>query len=244
MNKLNWFKDIEAEAKEILTADGIKIELYNIMQMFKTMMTRYYDDEESLREDDFYTLKLLYKTDFITMYNLEDILTQWIADKIDITLINKADKQKPKKGALKVNFDSLSAWIGFCNKVIMDYMGFSSCTEEYARVQIGKQLSTVKCSNLPYVEYIRSITLIEESKEDKLNILDLETKTVHELHKNYNKLVEPVKRVIADIGLKTSEQVTETLLLLYRKVSLIGEEVSRQAKLDTVNKILEHERKR
>lgn len=51
-----------------------------------------------------------------------------------------------------------------------------------------------------------------------------------------------MKRVIADIGLKTSEQVTETLLLLYRKVSLIGEEVSRQAKLDTVNEILGHER--
>ena len=28
MNKLNWYKDIEAEAKEILTADEIKIELY------------------------------------------------------------------------------------------------------------------------------------------------------------------------------------------------------------------------
>lgn len=307
MNKLNWYKDIEAEAKEILTADEIKIELYNIMQMFKTMMTRYHDDEESLREDNFYTLKLWYKTDFITMYDLEDILTQWIADKIDIALINKAKKQKPKKGTLKVNFDSLSGWIGFCNKAIMnveihtysenytyeeylrkfvkiefftnnlllvknneryaiykndedctleihayeaimDYIGFSSCTEEYARVPIGKQISRVKCGGLPYVEYIKGITLIEESREDDINnqnqisILDLETKTAYELHKNYNKLVEPIKRVIADIGLKTSKQVADTLILLYRKISLIGEEVSRQAKLDTVNKIIGYER--
>lgn len=304
MNKLNWFKDIETEAKEILTADGIKIALYNIMQMFKTMKTEHPDWEESLREDDFDTLNWCYKTNHVSMYDLEDILTQWVADEIDIALINKAKKQKPKKGTMKVNFDSLSAWIGFCDKtitnieihtysenytyeeylrkfakiemlddnlivaksneryaiyrnddwngileihayeIIMDYMGFSSCTEEYARVPIGKQISTVRCGNLHYVEYINNITLIEESKEDKINILDLETKTVYELHKNYGKLAEPIIKIIANSGLKTDKQLRDTFTLLYRGVSILGEEVSRQAKLDTVNKILEHERKR
>ena len=306
MNKLNWFKDIETEAKEILTTDRIKIELYNIMQMFKTMMTRYHDDEESLREDDFDLLKWGYTTNDITMYNLEDILIQWVADEIDIALINKAKKQKPNKGTFKVNFDSISAMIGLCEaavmiveihsysenytyeeylrkfaklemldsnslvinnkeryaiykhdedctleihayEIIMDYIGFSSCTEEYARVPIGKQISTVRCGHLPYIEYLRSLTLIEEPKGtvteadlNQINIFDLETKTVYELHKNYGKLEAPVKKVIADIGFKTNKQITETLKLIYKEASLIGEEVSREAKLGVVNKIIQY----
>lgn len=303
MNKLSWFTDIETEAKEILTADRIKIGLYNIIQMFKSQKEHCKDKKLRLREDDFELLKWCYTTNKITMYNLEDILIQWVADEIDIALANKAKKQKQNKGAFKVNFDSLSAMIGLCNEtvmcieiytysenytyeeylrkfaklemldsnslvaknneryaiykndetctleihayeIIMDYMGFSACTEEYDRVPTYKQIGTVRCGNLSYFDCLRSIELIEEPKEttevNQINLCNLETETVYELHRGYGKLEVPVKKVIADIGFKTDKQITEVFKQLYDKVALIGEEVSREAKLEVVNKIIQY----